>query len=82
MKCRSAQTNAGSFAANAGLRELSVAVIPGRDTAGMLVGLVLNAGYYTYVVSLLDILAVARGYLRELFYLAARQPAFGKPMLK
>ena len=46
MKCRSAQTNAGSFAANAGLRELSVAVIPGRDTAGMLVGLVLNAGYY------------------------------------
>jgi hypothetical protein len=48
MKCRSARINAGSFAANSGLRGASVAVIPGRKSAGMLVGPVSNAGHYSY----------------------------------
>ena len=48
MECRSAQINTGSFAANAGLRGPSVAVIPGREAAGMLVGPVSNAGHYNY----------------------------------
>jgi len=43
----SARINAGSFAANAGLRVPSVAVIPGRESAEMLVGPISNAGHYT-----------------------------------
>jgi len=47
MECRSAQVNAGSFAANAGLRGASVAAIAGRESRQMQVGPVSNAGRYT-----------------------------------
>ena len=47
MECRSARTNASLFAVNAGLKGPSVAVIPARETAGMLVEPVSNAGHYT-----------------------------------
>jgi hypothetical protein len=39
-------TERNVHAANAGLRRASVAVIPGRESAGMLVGPVSNAGHY------------------------------------
>lgn len=56
MECKSARINSGSFAANAGLKGALVAVIPGRESAGMLVGAVSNAGRYNYRVGIYELI--------------------------
>ena len=68
MECRSAPSNAGSLAANAGLRGPSVAVNSGRKSPRMQVRPVSNAGHYNYQVQL-----APGSYVVELEYWSANE---------